>query len=123
MVWRVVDGDAAAAGNPLMWTPVEGEKGDDATGSLRVKGANGVALQLRLQPPDTAADGTVPVQRSADKVQARIKFVQTGYDHQGSYENSGAIASTLYGIVRIANAYDPAWWAKKEWDYPTKEQQ
>ncbi|MDQ0016233.1 pimeloyl-ACP methyl ester carboxylesterase [Variovorax boronicumulans] len=123
VVWRVVDGDAAAAGNPLMWAPVEGEKGDNSTGTLRVKGANGVALQLRLQPPDTAADGTVPVQRSADKVQARIKFAQMGYDHQGSYKNSGAIASTLYGIVRIANAYDPAWWAKKEWEYPSKEQQ
>lgn len=123
VVWRVVDGDSAAAGNPLMWTPIEGEKADNAAGTLRVKGANGVALQLRLQPPDTAADGTVPVQRSADKVQARIKFVQTGYDHQGSYKNSGAVASTLYGIVRIANAYDAAWWATKEWDYPAKELQ
>jgi pimeloyl-ACP methyl ester carboxylesterase len=123
VVWRVVDGDSAAAGNPLMWTPIEGDKADNAAGILRVRGANGVALQLRLQPPDTAADGTVPVQRSADKVQARIKFVQTGYDHQGSYKNSGAIASTLYGIVRIAKAYDPAWWATKEWDYPAKEQQ
>jgi pimeloyl-ACP methyl ester carboxylesterase len=123
VVWRVVEGDSTAAGNPLMWTPIEGEKADNAAGTLRVKGVNGVALQLRLQQPDTAADGTVPVQRSADKVQARIKFVQTGYDHQGSYKNSGAIASTLYGIVRIANACDPAWWATKEWDYPAKEQQ
>ncbi|MCY1544459.1 hypothetical protein D9M68_803480 [compost metagenome] len=78
-------------------------------------------LQLKLQSPDTAADGTVPVQRSADKVQARIKFVQTGYDHQGSFMNRGAIAATLYGIARIANAYDPAWWAKKDWDYPQQQ--
>lgn len=121
VIWRVVDGDAAAAGNPLMWTPVSGSKGDDGTGTLRVKGAHGVELQLKLQPPDSAADGTVPVQRSADKVQARIKFVQVGYDHQGSYMNSGATAATLYGIVRIANAYDSAWWAKKDWDYPQKQ--
>lgn len=117
LIWRVVDGDATAAGNPSTWTLV----GDDGTGTLRVKGAHGVELRLRLQPPDTAADGTVPVQRSADKVRARIKFVQTGYDHQGSYKDRGAGAATLYGIVRIANAYDPSWWAKKDWDYPPKE--
>ncbi|MET3497413.1 esterase/lipase family protein [Variovorax boronicumulans] len=116
VVWRVVNGDATAAGNPLTWTPL----GDDGTGTLRVRGAHGAELQLRLQPPDTAADGTVPVQRSADKVQARIKFSQTGYDHQGSYMNQGATAATLYSIVRIANAYDSAWWAKKDWDYPSK---
>lgn len=117
LVWRVIDGDVAAAGDPLAWTPV----GDNGTGTLRLKGAHGGVLQLRLQPPDTAADGTVPVQRSAEKVRARIRFIQTGYDHQGSYKNGGANAATLYGIVRIANAYDPAWWAIKDWDYPRKE--
>ncbi|WP_056440127.1 hypothetical protein [Massilia sp. Root335] len=29
-------------------------------------------------------------------------FRQTGYEHQSSYKNSAAIASTLYSIVRIA---------------------
>lgn len=117
VVWRVVDGDPAAAGPPSTWTLIS----DDGIGRLRVQGAYGVELQLKLQSPDTAADGTVPVQRSADKVQARIKFVQTGYDHQGSFMNRGAIAATLYGIARIANAYDPAWWAKKDWDYPPQQ--
>jgi hypothetical protein len=49
-----------------------------------------------------------------------MKFSQTGYDHQGSYQHPVAAAATLYGIVRIATAYDPAWWAKKEWNYPPK---
>jgi hypothetical protein len=101
----------------LAWTPV----GDDGTGTLRVKGAHGGVLQLRLEPPDAAADGTVPVQRSAEKVRARIRFIQMGYDHQGSYKNGGAGAATLYGIVRIANAYDSAWWANNDWDYPRKD--
>jgi hypothetical protein len=117
LVWRVVDGNAAAAGNPLAWTPV----GDDGTGTLRVKGAHGGVLRLRLEPPDAAADGTVPVRRSAEKVRARIRFIQMGYDHQGSYKNGGAGAATLYGIVRIANAYDSAWWANNDWDYPRKD--
>lgn len=61
----------------------------------------------------TPSDGTVPVERSANKVRAKARFVQTGYDHQGSYSNANASAATLYGIVRIAADFDSAWWAEK----------
>jgi hypothetical protein len=37
--------------------------------------------------------------------------------------DSPALTEYITAIVRIANAYDAAWWAAKEWDYPTKEQQ
>ncbi|MBD9665337.1 hypothetical protein J2W37_004725 [Variovorax paradoxus] len=112
--WRVVDGDAAKAGDPANWTMVPGEKGDNKKGLLKVRGNHGVELILKLQPPPAAADGTVPVERSASKVKAKLKFVQRGYDHQDSYMNPDADASTLYSIVRIANEFDPPWWDKKD---------
>lgn len=112
--WRVVDGDAAKAGDPANWTMVPGETGDNKKGLLKVRGNYGTELILKLQPPNTAADGTVPVERSASKVKAKVKFVQRGYDHQDSYKNPDASASTLYGIVRIANDFDPPWWDKKD---------
>lgn len=112
--WRVIDGDAAKAGDPANWTMVPGEKGDSKTGLLKVRGSYGTELILKLQPPLAAADGTVPVERSASKVKAKVKFVQRGYDHQNSYTNPDADASTLYSIVRIANEFDPPWWDKKD---------
>ena len=114
IVWKVVDGNASGAGDPLSWTLLEGNKGDNAQGTIRVLSANGIPLTLELQPSNSAADGTVPVERSADKVRAKVKFRQTGYDHQGSYDNEGAQAATLYGIVKIANAYKSEWWDKKD---------
>ena len=119
--WRVVDGDAPVAGDPSNWTLAPGANGDNMTGLLKVRGNQNVELTLKLQPPLAAADGTVPVERSASKVEAKVKFIQRGYDHQGSYMNDNASAATLYGIVRIAGEYDSAWWATKEWDYPPKQ--
>jgi hypothetical protein len=99
LVWRVVDGDPVIAGDPLTWTLLPGNGGDDGEG--------------KLQPPMTPSDGTVPVERSAAKVRAKVKCVQTGYDHQGSYGNPNASAATLYGIVRIAADFDTQWWSEK----------
>ncbi|MBN8752405.1 MULTISPECIES: esterase/lipase family protein [Variovorax] len=113
LVWRVVDGDPVIAGDPLTWTLMPGHKGDNGEGTLRVKGDGGEVLKLKLQPPMTPSDGTVPVERSAAKVRAKVKCVQTGYDHQGSYGDANASAATLYGIVRIAADFDSAWWAEK----------
>ncbi len=112
--WSVVDGDAAKAGDPANWTMVPGETGDNRTGLLKVRGEQGVELTLKLLPPTSAADGTVPVERSASKVKAKVRFVQRGYDHQGSYKHADSGAATLYGIVRIANEFNPGWWDKKD---------
>ncbi|MET3184351.1 UNVERIFIED_ORG: hypothetical protein ABIC43_007551, partial [Variovorax guangxiensis] len=113
LVWRVVDGDPVIAGDPLTWTLLPGNQGDNGEGSLRVKGDRGEVLRLKLQPPMTPSDGTVPVERSAAKVRAKAKFVQAGYDHQGSYSDANASAATLYGIVRIAADFDSQWWSEK----------
>lgn len=60
---------------------------------------------VTLLPPDEAGDQTVPV-RSAEhqytKDCCKAMFRQDGYEHQSSFKNSRAIASTLYSIVRIA---------------------
>jgi len=58
-----------------------------------------------MRPPESPGDQTVP-QHSAEH-QARVGtlkgiFRQTGFEHQSSYKNENAIASTLYGIVQIA---------------------
>ena len=108
IVWRVVTGDPAGAGNPRHWQLLA----DYGNGKLLVKGADGQALTLVMQVPHDAGDGTVPTERSARKVQAQVKFEQTGYDHQGSYENTKVKDSTLYSIIKIASAYDSTWWAK-----------
>ncbi|MET3109323.1 hypothetical protein AAKU67_004210, partial [Oxalobacteraceae bacterium GrIS 2.11] len=108
IVWRVLHGDPATAGNPLHWQLIT-DKGD---GTVVVKGANSQSLTLKIQPPQQAGDGTVPTERSAAKVVAKVKFEQNGYDHQGSYDTTEVKDSTLYSIIKIASAYDPTWWAK-----------
>ncbi|MFV0673972.1 esterase/lipase family protein [Variovorax sp. tm] len=113
LVWRVVNGDPVIAGDPLTWPLLPGHEGDNGEGLLRVKGDRGEVLKLKLQPPMTPSDGTVPVERSAAKVRAKAKFVQAGYDHQGSYSDANASAATLYGIVRIAADFDTQWWSEK----------
>jgi hypothetical protein len=113
IVWKVTEGNAQAAGDPMAWTLLEGEHGDNGKGTIRVSGANAITLTLELQAAAAPGDGTVPMARSADKVHAKYKFTQTGYDHQGSYGSPVAQAATLYGVVKIADAYDPAWWEKK----------
>ncbi|MCR6479985.1 hypothetical protein NU688_27780 [Variovorax sp. ZS18.2.2] len=50
-------------------------------------------------------DGTVPQRSARHQLQSGKfsgVFEQAGYDHQGSYQNQNAIASTLYSILRIA---------------------
>lgn len=59
-----------------------------------------------IADPAQPGDGTVPAERSAEdpvrQGKARIIFKQTGYEHQGSYENEKVLASTLHSICRIA---------------------
>lgn len=58
-----------------------------------------------LRPPLEPGDQTVPM-HSADAQlrsgQFKGIFRQTGYEHQDSYQDKDAVASTLYSIVRIA---------------------
>lgn len=64
-----------------------------------------IPFHAALQPPVDPGDQTVPMHSADDQLNCgRFKgiFRQTGYEHQDSYQNRDAIASTLYSIVRIA---------------------
>lgn len=74
-----------------------------------------VSFYASIRPPVGAGDQTVPA-RSADH-QLRSKvfkgvFRQTGYEHQSSYKDPRAVASTLYSIIRIAQ--EATWKCGKE---------
>ena len=62
-------------------------------------------FKATIASPTEPGDGTVP-ERSSDHQLHSHKFKgvfrQTGYDHQGSYQNTNVLACTLYSIVRIA---------------------
>lgn len=63
------------------------------------------SIKVKILPPDEAGDQTVPVRSAEHQIKSgRCKgaFRQEGYEHQNSYKDSRAIASTLYSIVRIA---------------------
>lgn len=71
----------------------------------RVGVATFPSVKVRIMPPDEAGDQTVPVRsalRQFDSGMCKAVFQQEGYEHQSSYGNSRAVASTLYSIVRIA---------------------
>lgn len=62
-------------------------------------------IAAALAPPDEAGDQTVPVRSADDQLNSgRFKavFRQSGYEHQASYKDEHALASTLYSVVRIA---------------------
>lgn len=62
-------------------------------------------IRATLLPPNEPGDLTVPARSAEHQVgsgKCRAVFRQRGYEHQGSYQDKRAIASTLYSIVRIA---------------------
>ena len=66
----------------------------------------GQRFGVRISEPAHLGDGTVPAERSAqDPVRqgkAKIAYQQTGYEHQGSFENHTVQTSTLHAICKIA---------------------
>jgi hypothetical protein len=62
-------------------------------------------LHAVILPPSAPGDQTVPAKSADDQLHSGVfksVFRQTGYEHQSSYKDSRAIASTLYSILRIA---------------------
>ncbi|SCK08415.1 triacylglycerol lipase [Vogesella sp. LIG4] len=58
-----------------------------------------------IRRPTDPGDQTVPMLSADDQLRSGIfkgVFRQTGYEHQASYQNDKAIASTLYSIIQIA---------------------
>lgn len=63
-------------------------------------------VNINMLPPSDAGDGTVPLHSAEHQlISGKFKgiFRQTGYDHQGSYDNRAALHSTIYSLVRIAS--------------------
>jgi hypothetical protein len=62
-------------------------------------------VNASILPPSASGDQTVPAKSADHQLNSGMfkgVFRQTGYDHQSSYKDPRAIASTLYSIVRIA---------------------
>lgn len=69
---------------------------------------------VRIMSPVEPGDQTVPIRSSDAQLRSgkfKAIFRQKGYEHQDSYKNPEAIASTLYSIVRIAQ--QAQWKSKK----------
>ncbi|GAB3428633.1 GPI inositol-deacylase [Massilia solisilvae] len=62
-------------------------------------------IQATILAPAAPGDQTVPIKSADYQLKSGIfkgVFRQVGYEHQSSYEDPHAVASTLYSIVRIA---------------------
>lgn len=94
---------------PEQWQIVE----DDGKGILRLTdGEDEQRFGVRILPAAEAGDGTVPQRSAEDPVKQGkpcLSFKQSGYEHQGSYQDPAVLSSTLYGIGKIArNGF--SWW-------------
>lgn len=99
--WPVVRDSRQGRLEFAAWDP----DGVNNIGALPFNDSAPAPMHATILPPAAPGDQTVPA-RSADHQlhSGRFKgvFRQTGYEHQSSYKDPRAIASTLYSIVRIA---------------------
>lgn len=86
---------------------------DDRKGKLKVVDPSWDArtitnsLDVQMRPAADAGDQTVPTHSAEAQLRSgKFKgiFRQTGYEHQNSYKDIGALYSTLYSLVRIAHS-------------------
>lgn len=73
------------------------------------------SIHATIRAPSTPGDQTVPANSADHQLRSKVfkgVFRQTGYEHQSSYMDPRAVASTLYSIVRIAQS--ATWKCKKE---------
>lgn len=64
-------------------------------------------VSARILAPSAPGDQTVPAKSADHQLHSghfKGIFRQTGYEHQSSYKDPRAIASTLYSIIRIAQS-------------------
>lgn len=74
-------------------------------GALPFDDSAPVPVHGEILPPSAPGDQTVPASSADDQLHSGVfkgVFRQTGYEHQSSYMNPRAVASTLYSIIRIA---------------------
>ena len=98
--WPLLDDTKQGKVTLVRWDPMREHKAIPAFTDRIPK-----PICATILAPTVAGDQTVPV-RSADHQLKSGKFKgvfrQTGYEHQSSYKDPRAVASTLYSIVRIA---------------------
>jgi hypothetical protein len=99
--WRIVSDSKQGRVEFFPWNQNE----VDNIGALPFDETQHVPIYGELLPPSAPGDQTVPASSADDQLRSGVFkgiFRQTGYEHQSSYMNPRAIASTLYSIVRIA---------------------
>lgn len=77
----------------------------------RIGAAQFVRHEAHMRNPIDPGDKTVPMHSADHQLRSgkfKAVFRQTGYEHQDSYKDTNAVASTLYSIIRIAQHMD--WW-------------
>jgi len=84
----------------------QGQMGMKAEGaSTRIGHKLAEIVPVQLQPAADPGDQTVPAHSADHQLRSGVFkgiFRQTGYEHQDSYKDKGALHSTLYSLVRIA---------------------
>lgn len=99
--WPIVNDTRQGQLDFTLWDP----GGVNNIGALPFDELAPSPVYATLLPPSAPGDQTVPARSADDQLHSRVfrgVFRQTGYEHQSSYKDSRAIASTLYSIVRIA---------------------
>lgn len=99
--WPIVIDSRQGRLDFTLWDP----DGVDNIGELPSGKTAPGPVYATLLPPSAPGDQTVPARSADDQLLSGAfasVFRQTGYEHQSSYKDPRAIASTLYSIVRIA---------------------
>ena len=99
--WPIVNDTRQGQLDFTLWDP----DGVNNIGTLPFDELAPSPVYATLLPPSAPGDQTVPARSADDQLHSRVfrgVFRQTGYEHQSSYKDSRAIASTLYSILRIA---------------------
>lgn len=95
---------------------------DDGNGKLRTTDG----IWMRIAPPQSPGDGTVPLESAAAPIgcpgvvmsfahghkNPGTRNAMFGYDHQDSYNDERALFATLYAIIKIAQQAD--WYPSNE---------
>ncbi|WP_273028488.1 esterase/lipase family protein [Massilia timonae] len=98
--WSVVRDSRQGRLEFTSWDP----DGANNIGALPFNDSRPVPMHATILAPSAPGDQTVPAKSADHQLNSgtfKGVFRQTGYEHQSSYKDPQAIASTLYSIVRI----------------------
>lgn len=98
--WQIIRDNRQGTVDLVPWNSLR-ETAEPASSS----GKSTPQVRAQIISPEAAGDQTVPAKSADHQLKSGLfkgVFRQTGYEHQSSYKDPRAIASTLYSIVRIA---------------------